>query len=95
MACLSFSCFREGVSVQARSCETPRPRSRPVIKRYWAFTIITIILILIPTAPRIPPHHPAQREERKGVMSLVGQLLKSLSCFVAKLCSVLGCSLVE
>ena len=28
-------------------------------------------------------------------MSLVGQLLKSLSCLVAKLCSVLGCSLVE
>ena len=54
-----------------------------------------IIIIIIPTAPRIPPHHPAQREERRGVMSLVGQLLKSLSCLVAKLCSVLGCSLVE
>ena len=51
--------------------------------------------INIPTAPRIPPHHPAQRDERKGVMSLVGQLLESLSFLVAKLFSVLGCSLVE
>ena len=32
------------------------------------FSIITII----PTATRIPPHHPSQREERRGVMSLVG-----------------------
>ena len=53
------------------------------------------VIIIIPTAPRIPPHHPAQREEKRGVMSLVGQLLKSLSCLVAKLFSVLGCSLVE
>ena len=59
-----------------------------------SFPIIVMIMI-IPTAPRIPPHHPSQREERRGVMSLVGQLLKSLSCLVAKLFSVLGCSLVE
>ena len=58
-------------------------------------TLTLTITITIPTAPRIPPHHPSQREERRGVMSLVGQLLKSLSCLVAKLCSVLGCSLVE
>ena len=57
--------------------------------------IIPIVICIIPTAPRIPPHHPAQREERRGVMSLVGQLLKSLSCLVAKLFSVLGSSLVE
>ena len=57
--------------------------------------IIIVVIIPLPTAPRIPPHHPSQREERRGVMSLVGQLLKSLSCLVAKLCSVLGCSLVE
>ena len=57
--------------------------------------IIIIIIIIIPTAPRIPPHHPPQREERRGVMSLVGQVLRSLSCLVAKLLSVLGCSLVE
>ena len=60
--------------------------------------IISIIMItsiiVIPTAPRIPPHHPSQREERRGVMSLVGQVLRSLSCLVAKLFSVLGCSLV-
>ena len=57
--------------------------------------IISIMSIIIPTAPRIPPHHPAQRDERKGVMSLVGQLLESLSFLVAKLFSVLGCSLFE
>ena len=30
------------------------------------------IVNIIPTAPRIPPHHPSQREERRCVMSLVG-----------------------
>ena len=58
-------------------------------------TITFLILIIIPTAPRIPPHHPSQREERRGVMSLVGQLLKSLSCLVVKLLSVLSCLLLE
>ena len=58
-------------------------------------SIITARALIIPTAPRIPPHHPAQRDERKGVMSLVGRLLESLSFLVAKLFSVLGCSLVE
>ena len=80
-------------------------RSRKVQEKTVNLDIIIIIIvsiiinmiisILIPTAPRIPPHHPSQREERRGVMSLVGQLLKSLSCLVAKLFSVLGCSLVE
>ena len=67
------------------------PSSAELVKS----AIIIFVLLLIPTAPRIPPHHPSQREERRGVMSLVGQLLKSLSCLVAKLFSVLGCSLVE
>ena len=57
--------------------------------------IIIIIFIIIPTAPRIPPHHPAQREERRGVMSLVGYLLSLLGCLVAKVLSVLSCSLAE
>ena len=56
---------------------------------YSHFIIITIIII--PTPPRIPPHHPSHTEERRGVMSLVGQLLKSLSCLVVKLLSVLSC----
>ena len=53
------------------------------------------MIIIIPTAPRIPPHHPSQREERRGVMAVVGELLKSLSCLVVKLLSVLSCLLLE
>ena len=50
---------------------------------------------VMPTAPRTPPHHPSQREEGRGVMSLDGKLLKSRSCLMTKLLSVLNCSLVE
>ena len=83
---LSYSYLSACTGTLLRLCALPVHALRQVI---------IIITIIIPTAPRIPPHHPSQREERRGVMSLVGQLLKSLSCLVAKLFSVLGCSLVE
>ena len=34
--------------------------------------IIIIRVIIIPTAPRIPPHRPPRTDKRRGVMSLVG-----------------------
>ena len=57
--------------------------------------IIIIIVVIIPTAPRIPPHHPSQKDKGRGVMSSVGYLLSLLSCLVAKVFSVLSCSLAE
>ena len=37
--------------------------------------IIIIITIMIPTAPRIPPHRPPRTDKGRGVMSLVGDVL--------------------
>ena len=59
------------------------------------FLYILIISSIIPTAPRIPPHHPSQRDKGRGVMSSVGYLLSLLSCLVAKVLSVISCSLAE
>ena len=74
------------------------PRPADIIIILITIIIIAVIIItimIIPTAPRIPPHHPSRREERRGVLSLVGWLLKPLSCSVARLLSVLSCALVK
>ena len=57
--------------------------------------IIIICSVVIPTAPRIPPDQYPRRGTRRGVMSLVGELLKLLSCLVITFLSVLSCLLVE
>ena len=57
--------------------------------------IVIIIIMVIPTAPRIPPHHPSQRDRGIGVVSLVGYLLGLFSCLVAKVFNVLSCPLAE
>ena len=73
-----------------------QPSITRAIKRFYIILrTIIITVVVIPTAPRIPPHHPAQREERRGVMSLGGWLLKFLSCLMARLLSVLSCALVK
>ena len=58
-------------------------------------SIIIITIIIIPTAPRIPPHHPSQRDKGRRVLILDGYLLSLLSCLAAKVLTVLSCSLVE
>ena len=49
----------------------------------------------IPTAPRIPPDQYPRSGKMRGVLSLVGELHKLLSCLVTKLFSMLSCLLVE
>ena len=71
--------------------------SNNINNNYYYLIIILIIVIIrfIPTAPRIPPHHPSQRYEGRSVMSSVGYLLSLLSCSVTNVFSVLDCSLAE
>ena len=42
--------------------------------REHLFEKLVFIIIIIPIAPRIPPHQPSRRHRRRGVMSLRGYL---------------------
>ena len=57
------------------SARTPGGVTIAIALRYRCVLIFIITIILIPTAPRIPPHLPPRVDKGGGVVSLFGYLL--------------------